>query len=75
MTPDTEYKMRMEARERAISRLSKSHANLMARPIRSGELDDTDMVGRMKFDAWAALKGKDADEAMQEYIDLIESLK
>lgn len=35
----------------------------------------TDMVGRMKFDAWAALKGKDADEAMQEYIDLIESLK
>ena len=35
----------------------------------------TDMVGRMKFDAWAELKGKGADEAMQEYIDLIESLK
>ncbi|MBL8378470.1 MAG: acyl-CoA-binding protein [Burkholderiales bacterium] len=35
----------------------------------------TDMVGRMKFDAWAGLKGKSADEAMQEYIDLIESLK
>ncbi len=46
MTPDTEYKMRVEARERALSRLSKSHANLMARPIRSGELDDTDTVGR-----------------------------
>jgi acyl-CoA-binding protein len=35
----------------------------------------TDMVGRMKFDAWAELKGKSNDEAMQEYIDLIESLK
>ena len=35
----------------------------------------TDMVGRAKFDAWAALKGKTSDEAMQEYIDLIESLK
>ena len=35
----------------------------------------TDMVGRMKFDAWAAVKEKNADEAMQEYIDLIESLK
>ena len=35
----------------------------------------TDMVGRIKFDAWAALKGKGGDEAMQEYVDLIESLK
>lgn len=35
----------------------------------------TDMVGRAKYDAWAALKGKGADAAMQEYVDLIESLK
>jgi diazepam-binding inhibitor (GABA receptor modulator, acyl-CoA-binding protein) len=35
----------------------------------------TDMVGRAKFDAWAAVKGKSTDEAMQEYVDLIESLK
>ena len=35
----------------------------------------TDMVGRAKWDAWNALKGKSADEAMQDYIDLIESLK
>ena len=35
----------------------------------------TDMVGRAKFDAWAGVKGKSTDEAMQEYIDLIESLK
>lgn len=35
----------------------------------------TDMVGRAKYDAWAEQKGKSADDAMQEYIDLIESLK
>ncbi|USX19651.1 acyl-CoA-binding protein [Oxalobacteraceae bacterium OTU3REALA1] len=35
----------------------------------------TDMVGRAKFDAWAALKGTSADEAKQQYIDLIEDLK
>jgi len=35
----------------------------------------TDMVARAKFDAWAATKGKSGDEAMQEYIDLIEGLK
>jgi acyl-CoA-binding protein len=35
----------------------------------------TDMVGRAKWDAWNGQKGKDASTAMQEYIDLIESLK
>ncbi len=35
----------------------------------------TDMVGRAKYDAWAGVKGKAKGEAMQEYIDLIESLK
>jgi len=35
----------------------------------------TDMVGRAKWDAWNELKGKSADEAMQQYVDLIESLK
>ena len=35
----------------------------------------TDLVGRAKWDAWNGLKGKDSGEAMQEYIDLIESLK
>lgn len=27
-----------------------------------------DMIGRMKYDAWAALKGVGRDEAMQRYI-------
>jgi len=35
----------------------------------------SDMVGRAKWDAWNELKGQSADEAMQGYIDLIESLK
>ena len=35
----------------------------------------TDMVGRAKWDAWNAIRGKDANAAMQEYVDLIESLK
>jgi len=35
----------------------------------------TDMVGRAKFDAWEALKGTAKDDAMQQYVDLIEDLK
>ena len=35
----------------------------------------SDMVGRAKWDAWNAVKGQSSDEAMQAYIDLIESLK
>ena len=34
----------------------------------------TDMVGRAKWDAWNALKGKSQEDAMQQYIDLIASL-
>ena len=33
-----------------------------------------DMVGRAKWDAWNGLKGTSNDDAMQQYIDLIESL-
>jgi diazepam-binding inhibitor (GABA receptor modulating acyl-CoA-binding protein) len=35
----------------------------------------TDMVGRAKFDAWEALKGTAKDDAMQQYVDLIDDLK
>lgn len=35
----------------------------------------TDLIGRAKWDAWSLAKGKSHEEAMQEYIDLIESLK
>ncbi len=35
----------------------------------------TDIVGRAKYDAWAALKGTSTEDAMQQYIALVESLK
>lgn len=34
-----------------------------------------DFVAGAKYDAWAGLKGKSQEEAMQEYIDLINKLK
>lgn len=34
----------------------------------------SDMVGRAKWDAWNACKGASSEDAMQQYIDLIESL-
>ena len=35
----------------------------------------TDMVGRAKYDAWAGIKGKGAEDAMKEYTALVNSLK
>ena len=34
-----------------------------------------DMVGRAKYDAWAKLQGTGQEDAMQQYVDLINSLK
>ena len=34
----------------------------------------SDMVGRAKWDAWNGLKGTSNPDAMQQYVDLIESL-
>ena len=34
-----------------------------------------DMVGRAKWDAWDTIKGTSKEDAMQQYIDLIEELK
>ncbi|HOM15622.1 MAG TPA: acyl-CoA-binding protein [Rubrivivax sp.] len=35
----------------------------------------TDFIARAKFDAWTAQQGKSKDDAMREYVALIESLK
>jgi diazepam-binding inhibitor (GABA receptor modulating acyl-CoA-binding protein) len=35
----------------------------------------TDLVGRAKHDAWAALKGTGSADAMQQYVTLIEKLQ
>lgn len=34
-----------------------------------------DFVGKAKYEAWAALKGKPVAEAMTEYIELVKKLK
>ena len=34
-----------------------------------------DFVGRAKYDAWEKVKGTSSEEAMQKYIDKLESLK
>src|SRR5512135_2307030 len=34
-----------------------------------------DLEGKLKYDAWAKQKGKAKEAAMQEYVDLVESLK
>ncbi|MCS6944053.1 MAG: acyl-CoA-binding protein [Sutterellaceae bacterium] len=35
----------------------------------------SDFVGRAKWDAWHALKGMPAEEAMRQYVALVEELK
>jgi acyl-CoA-binding protein len=35
----------------------------------------SDMIGRAKWDAWNELKGTASEDAMQQYVDLIEGLK
>jgi acyl-CoA-binding protein len=34
-----------------------------------------DMAGRLKYDAWAKLKGTAAEQAMTDYISLVEQLQ
>ena len=35
----------------------------------------SDLVGRAKYDAWAALKGTNRDAAMKQYIELVDTLR
>lgn len=35
----------------------------------------TDMVGRVKYDAWTALQGTASEEAMRQYVALVDSLR
>lgn len=35
----------------------------------------TDLIGRAKYDAWAALKGLSKEDAMRQYVALISALK
>jgi acyl-CoA-binding protein len=35
----------------------------------------SDFIARTKYDAWAAIAGSSREDAMRQYVDLIESLK
>jgi len=34
-----------------------------------------DFIGRAKFDAWSGIAGTSSEEAMRQYVDLIDALK
>jgi acyl-CoA-binding protein len=34
-----------------------------------------DLIGRAKYDAWSRIAGTSQEQAMQQYVDLIDSLK
>lgn len=34
-----------------------------------------DMIGRAKFNAWESLKGKSSEQAMQDYVNLVNDAK
>ncbi|MEN9538825.1 MAG: hypothetical protein RLZZ126_1060 [Pseudomonadota bacterium] len=81
-----DLKARFEAAQAASKQLSERPDNATLLKIYSlykqGSVGDntdkkpgfSDMVGRAKWDAWNSLKGTSSDDAMQQYIDLIESL-
>ena len=35
----------------------------------------SDLIGRAKYDAWSEISGTPKEQAMQQYVDLIDSLK
>ena len=43
--------------------------------VSGGRPGFTDFVGRAKYDAWAGLKGTGKEQAMRDYVALVESLK
>jgi diazepam-binding inhibitor (GABA receptor modulating acyl-CoA-binding protein) len=63
--PDTEYKLKMYALFRQATDGDVSGK-------RPGMLD---VVGRFKYDAWARLKGTSRTDAMQRYLDEVESVE
>jgi diazepam-binding inhibitor (GABA receptor modulating acyl-CoA-binding protein) len=51
------------------------YKQVMEGDVKGDEPGMFDFVGRAKYDAWARLRGKARDEAMQAYIDLVKSLQ
>ena len=64
-TPDTSTKLKLYA-------LYKQGSEGDVQGARPGF---TGLIGRTKYDAWAKFKGTSKEAAMQQYIELVESLK
>lgn len=70
--------------ERSRSLPNQSNENLLKlyalyKQASSGDVSGSrpgmfDLKGRAKYDAWKAQKGKNADDARQEYVDLVNKL-
>ncbi len=43
--------------------------------VNGGAPNMYDFVAKAKYEAWSSLKGKTKEEAMQEYVNLVEKLK
>ena len=59
----------------ARSRLYALYKQASSGDVASERPDFTDLVGRAKWDAWKALEGRSGGQAMQEYVELVESLQ
>lgn len=83
----SDLKARFEQAAREVQQLSKRPANeqllklyALYKQSISGDISGVrpgilDMQGRLKYDSWAKLKGMRAEEAMSDYIALVEQLK
>ncbi len=82
----SDLEARFEAASESVKQLSKQPSNDVLLQLyslfkqgRHGDVTGsrpgfTNPVGRAKYDAWAKLKGVGRDDAMQRYIDLVDSL-
>lgn len=83
----TDLKSRFEQAVEAAKALPEKPDNLsllkmygLYKQVREGDVESTrpgftDLMGRAKWDAWKEAKGKTAEQAMQQYVDLIDSLR
>jgi len=81
-----DLKMQFEQAQKDVNTLSKRPSNedflFLYSHFKQANMGDVkgdrpgmlDMVGRAKYDAWAKLKGVNADEAMQRYVAKVGAL-
>jgi acyl-CoA-binding protein len=61
--------------DKTLLRLYGLYKQATAGNIKGKRPSFTDVKGRAKFDAWSRLRGKSAQWAMQEYVNLVQELQ